>query len=280
MNRETFPPARLRNSENRAAPIRLLQITDCHLYASPERRLAGLQTQQTFDAVLELARKEFHTTDLVLATGDLVHDASAEGYRRLRERFESIGRPVYCLPGNHDIPEVMGRIMNRGNVTSPESVRHGNWIIILLDSTVAGREGGHLRADQLERLERNLEAHAECHAMITLHHHPAPIGSAWMDRMALDNPTDFFRIVDRYPRIRAIVCGHIHQEFDSYYRHVRLLGAPSTCVQFTPRLDQFSLDVAPPGLRWLELGADGSVDTGIHRLTTVPEELDISVGGY
>jgi len=258
----------------------VVQITDCHLYASPTRCLAGLNTLTTLNQILELFKEQFHSADLILATGDLVHDASPIGYTRLRERLLSTNVPVYCLPGNHDISGVMRQYLNQGSVTTPEVIRLQNWIIIMLDSTVPGREGGHLSNEQLQILECNLEQNPNCHALVCLHHHPLPIGSAWMDRMALENSASFFHIIDRFPQVRAIICGHIHQDYDNMRNGVRLLGAPSTCIQFTPLLDQFSLDQLPPGLRWLELANDGSISTGIKRLSSMPMKLDISVVGY
>jgi len=260
--------------------LRLVQLSDCHLYANPGRCLAGLNTQDTFDSVLDLVKTEFSSSEYILATGDLVHDASPQGYERMRDRFEKTNLPVYCLPGNHDVPEVMSQNLNKGKVITPEAVRLRNWIIIMLDSTVPGREGGHLSTGQLEILEQNLDQNPDHHALVCLHHHPLPIGSAWMDRMALDNSTSFFQIIDRFPQVKAILCGHIHQEYEEQRRQVRLLGAPSTCIQFTPLLDQFKLDRLPPGLRWLELAQDGSIKTGIKRLSAMPTRLDISVAGY
>lgn len=261
-------------------PIRLVQISDCHLYASPSRCLAGLNTLATLNQILELVREQFQSTDLILATGDLVHDASPIGYTRIRERLASTNVPVCCLPGNHDITGVMHQYLNQGSITTLEAVRLHNWLIIMLDSTVPGREGGYLSSEQLQILERNLEQNPDCHTLICLHHHPLPIGSAWMDRMALENSTSFFDVVDRFPQVRAILCGHIHQEYSGMRNQVRLLGAPSTCIQFIPLLDQFGLDQLPPGLRWLELAEDGSISTGIKRLSTMPTQLDISVAGY
>lgn len=280
MKPEKLSPLQIRPKKPPESPLRVVQLSDCHLYANPSRSLAGLNTQVTFDSVLDLVKTEFSSSDLILATGDLVHDASPLGYARMRDRFEKLDLPVYCLPGNHDVPEIMGQNLNLGKVTTPEAVRLHNWIIIMLDSTVPGREGGHLDNGQLEILERNLEQNPDCHALICLHHHPLPIGSKWMDRMALDNPTGFFRIIDRFPQVRAALFGHIHQKYEDQRRQVRLLGAPSTCIQFTPLLDQFKLDMLPPGLRWLELGYDGVIKTGIKRLPTMPMKLDINVAGY
>jgi Icc protein len=44
---------------------------------------------------------------------------------------------------------------------------------------------------------------------------------------------------------------------------VRFLSTPSTCAQFLPGNEFFALDDRPPGMRWLELYADGSIETEV-----------------
>ena len=79
--------------------LNVLQITDCHLYADPSRCLLGINTLETFDQILEQALREAGRPDLIMATGDLVHDASDSGYKRLLGRFKLTEIPTYCLPG-------------------------------------------------------------------------------------------------------------------------------------------------------------------------------------
>ena len=261
--------------------LRVLQISDSHLYSDPAGRLAGLNTLDTFEAVLKLAAERLPSSDFILATGDLVHDATEQGYRQVRERFERLGVPVYCLPGNHDLPEVMSRCLNSGGpVSAPKFLVRNNWLIVMLDSTIPGKEGGHLSQDELECLETALQQYPQSHALICLHHHPVTINSAWMDSMALDNPEAFFEIIDRYPLVRGIVWGHIHQTFESERLGVRMMGSPSTCIQFTPQQDHFGIDQTPPGLRWLELMPDGTIRSGVERLQSTPLELDLTSTGY
>jgi Icc protein len=45
---------------------------------------------------------------------------------------------------------------------------------------------------------------------------------------------------------------------------IRLMGTPSTCMQFAQDADEFEVDHRPPAYRWLELGADGGIETGIE----------------
>ncbi|MCG8097206.1 MAG: 3',5'-cyclic-AMP phosphodiesterase [Candidatus Thiodiazotropha endolucinida] len=263
-----------------AESLNLLQLTDSHLYADPSRSLLGINTLETFDQVLAQALQETGNPDFILATGDLVHDASDTGYKRLLGRLQLTEIPTYCLPGNHDIPGKMKQILNQDNVHCIPSVQTKGWSLIFLDSTIAKSDGGRIDESQLELLRVLLRAHPDKHTMICMHHHPVPVGSRWMDTMVLENPDAFFKLIDANPQVQAVLCGHIHQAFDTEYRGVRLMGSPSTCVQFIPRVDDFAIDAIPPGYRWLSLQPDGTIRTGLNSLPKIPSGLDLASMGY
>jgi Icc protein len=260
--------------------LKILQLTDSHLYADPSRCLLGINTLETFDQVLAQALHERGLPDLLLATGDLVHDASDSGYKRLLGRFKLTGVPTYCLPGNHDLPKKMKQILNQENVHTLPSVQAKGWSLIFLDSTIPGNESGSLDPNQLELLQLLLEAHPDKHTLICMHHHPVPVGSRWMDTMVLKNPDQFFGLLDDHPQVKAVLCGHIHQKYESEYRGVRLIGTPSTCVQFVAGQDDFAIDACPPGYRWLHLQPNGEIETGLGLLPEIPSGLDLASMGY
>jgi Icc protein len=106
------------------------------------------------------------------------------------------------------------------------------------------------------------------------------VGSPWLDEIRLNNAEDLFAILDHQPQVRGLVFGHIHQAFSAERKGVALLGAPSTCIQFLPGSQDFALDAATPGFRWLELHPDGGIDTGIERIAGYPDPLDLSGAGY
>jgi Icc protein len=174
----------------------------------------------------------------------------------------------------------MARVLDSGLVKIVPQADHGNWTFLFLDSTVPEHEGGHLCKDQLDLLENRLAETAGRHVLICLHHQPVPVGSTWMDGMAIDNAEDFFAIVDRHSQVRAVVWGHVHQTFDRMRNGVRLLATPSTCIQFTPHGDHFGVDPEPPGYRWMVLHPDGRIDTDVERLSALPEGLDVASAGY
>ena len=63
--------------------------------------------------------------------------------------------------------------------------------------------------------------------------------------------------------MRAIVWGHVHQNYDALRKGVRLLATPSTCAQFLPNSDDFAVDRRPPAYRTFELRTDGTLLTEV-----------------
>ena len=245
--------------------IRLLQFSDPHLFARADGALRGVVTRSALQEVLQHARAHHWNADALLLTGDLVNDDPG-GYASVRELFGNLGKPVYCAPGNHDDLTVMRRELQAAPFQVGGYSDLGAWRIILLDSCVPRQAHGRLAAAELARLDAALASAGERHVLIGLHHHPVRMGSRWLDSVGLQNPEDLFAITDRYPQVRVVLWGHVHQNFDSRRKGVRLLAVPSTCAQFLPHADQFALDPSPPGYRRLTLRADGSIDTDVLRV--------------
>lgn len=243
--------------------LRFIQITDTHLFDRADGTLHGVNTADTLAAVVAELRARGPRLDGILATGDLSHDGGTPAYRRLVALLRPLDAPVYCLPGNHDALSAFACLLKGARTRSGGRLLAGNWQLVFLDSAVPGAVHGHLRPAELARLETALREHPDRHAVICLHHQPVPVGSAWIDRSMLDNAAAFFDIVDRHAQVRGILWGHVHQAFDAMRNDVRLLASPSTCVQFKPDCDGFTLDAAPPACRWLELHEDGGIDTGV-----------------
>lgn len=260
--------------------LRVLQVTDTHLFSDITGQLVGVNTERSYAEVMEKVLGDYWPVDLILATGDLVHDGSESGYRRFKSQFEDLAVRTLVIPGNHDDPALMRRVFNGGRVTWSDSAVLGRWQFIMLDSSLAGSAAGHLASSQLEMLERCLDSHPEHHALICLHHHPIAIDCTWIDRIGVDNGGELFEILDRYDRVRGVIWGHVHQEFETTRRGVRLLASPSTCVQFKPRQSDFTIDDAPPGFRWLQLYADGRIETAVVRVDTHLSSVDLECEGY
>ncbi|HSF74262.1 MAG TPA: metallophosphoesterase, partial [Microcoleus sp.] len=142
----------------------------------------------------------------------------------------------------------------------------GNWQFLLLSSVEAGCDGGRLSPESLHWLDSQLQQTGDRPVIIALHHHPLPIDCEIMDGMMLHNADEFLAIVDRYPQIKIVLCGHIHQEFHQQRGAVSYLGTPSTCLQLLPKSHPIVVDEIPPGFRLLELAIDGTWNTRVERV--------------
>jgi Icc protein len=248
--------------------LKLLQISDTHLHAAADSRMRGVTTYSTFLAVLEHAQRDPRwPVDAILATGDIVQDESRAGYERFRSSLEPLGVPVYTIPGNHDDPKLMGELLTSGSFHFGGELRHGRWSVVMLSTFLAGEDAGGLGPARLQGLRQALDAHAGQHVLIAMHHHPLPMGSTWLDGVALRDAASFWSVVDAHGEVRAVLCGHVHQAADRMRNQVRFLTTPSTCAQFLPASEFFALDDRPPGMRWLTLHDDGRIETEVSWVT-------------
>jgi 3',5'-cyclic-AMP phosphodiesterase len=242
--------------------VRLTHFTDPHLYGDGAETLRGVATLPALTAALARAQSRDWPPHALLVTGDIVQD-DPTGYPHFRRLFGALGVPVLCIPGNHDEPQAMRRELDGAPFTIGGHVDLGRWRIVLLDSCVAGSAGGRLSSQTLAELEAALATAGKRHCMVCLHHHPVPMASRWLDRVGLENASQFLETIDRHANVRAIVWGHVHQAYDGLRKGVRMLATPSTCAQFLPNADDFAVDPRPPAYRTLELRPDGSLLTEV-----------------
>jgi len=260
--------------------LRVLHLTDPHLHHDRAARMGGMDTRQSWNAVLDAVAAQ-PRPDLILLTGDIVHDQRAETYRGVMDDLSALGAPALLLPGNHDDAALFRAVVPaHGPVARPDLYRVGDWLVVLLDSTVLGAAHGHLCEERLTGLRRALALHPGCPTLVTLHHQPVPVGSAWLDRLGLDNAEALLAVIDTSPQVKALLWGHVHQDLDRCRGAVRLLATPSTCMQFRPNQDRPGFDDRAPGWRWLTLHPDGQIDTTVGRLPDVPEGLRVGTIAY
>jgi Icc protein len=261
--------------------VRLVQITDTHLNRVEGGSLLGLDTDFSLQQVVDLVRRERSVIDLVLGTGDISDHGSKAAYERAGEYFNQLGAPVLWLVGNHDQAEEMAEVLGRdGKLPCTSEV--GNWQIVMLNSQIPGEVGGRLGSAELELLEQLLASaqRRSLYSLVCLHHHPVPVGSGWLDDQIVEDREDFLALIDRFPGVKGVLWGHVHQQLDSDHGAVKLMSTPSSCIQFAPGNENFKVDDQPPGYRWLDLHSDGRIETAVSRVRGVTFEVDLDSSGY
>lgn len=249
--------------------MKVLHITDPHLKGDPAWRLGGLDPSLSYEAVLSLLRPRMAAVDLVLATGDIGHDGDVDAYRRFRADFEAFGKPTLVLPGNHDDVSTLQDVFPADALISCRTeYQQGGWRFLALNSQISGQVGGRIGDGQLAWLEGQLGRYPDTPTLVALHHHPISIGAAWLDEQRVADGEALLECLRRHPQVQVLLWGHIHQEVDQNDSNAafRMLATPSTSIQFKPGSTDFALDPVAPGVRWLELGKDGSVVTQVERI--------------
>ena len=250
------------------SPLVILQLTDLHYLAESGQTMSGVDTELSFRRVLEYAQSKLGKIDLILVTGDLAQNPCISSYQRIVKELEKYQTRVVCLPGNHDDLSLMQQLISRQQINCNKHLKYKHWQVICLNSKKTGSQGGYLAPDELEYLADTLKKQTDLNTLIAVHHHPVPTKSPWMDGMMIENSDELFSLLKNHRHVKAIICGHIHQELEIQKNNLWVLGTPSTCFQFEPLCTKYTLDSQQPepGYRVLQLFPDGSIKSSVYRL--------------
>ncbi|MFA5494530.1 MAG: phosphodiesterase [Porticoccaceae bacterium] len=259
-------------------PVRIIQITDCHLGADSEYRLAGVRPYYSFMEVLQRIGAAGEPVDRIMVTGDIAAQGVAPAYQLFCHRMAGTGLPYSWLPGNHDVFE---RMCAHSLLPPFEPVvAVGRWRLLCLNTAVPEAVGGYLDGDQLAAVGTTLEALEDHPVALFMHHPPTAIGCRWLDRQQVANGEELAAILRRHPQVRAVFTGHVHQEGFAEFAGIPLYTTPSTCFQFAAGSDDFAIATEPPAYRWIDLHSDGSHATGIVAIADTAERVDTHISGY
>lgn len=253
------------STNSQGKPLRVLQLTDPHLFADRDEALRDRNTWASMSAAIEHYRAGDWRADVVYLTGDLVQDDSREAYRHLRTLVDAIGLPVHVVPGNHDIPDLMREEL--ADYACCSTIDTDGWRIIGVDTHEAGVASGRVGTAELGRL-RDLLASSDRQVAIFMHHPPVDMDSEWLDGVGLVDRGEFLELIHASGIVKVIVFGHVHQAFDNGDTGLRIIGTPSTGRQFRPKATVFAVDDRPPAYRQLEFGADGGFNTRLIWVNT------------
>ncbi len=260
----------------------ILHITDTHLFADEDGALLGIKSNASFLSVINEIKRGNRKYDLIVATGDFVQDGSKKSYARFAEQIKQFNTPCVWLAGNHDNFSYMQEVFSNYQLAENKVVSLGdNWLIVLLNSQVVGQACGLLPQSELQFLEKTLLAHTDKNVMVFLHHHPISSGCHWLDEHILKNSNELEEIVKKFPSIKGLGWGHIHQQQDHVWHNCHAFSTPSTCFQFKPNCYEFQLsNDEAPGWREITLNEDGTIESSAFRIADNLFLPDVSQKGY
>lgn len=254
--------------------VRVLHFTDSHLCKShfdPFQKEAAEKAVANETAALAMhhALQTVPHPHVVLLGGDQSDDGTREAYDTCLATFETFGRPIYYVHGNHDDAPVQEKTFREhGTHARHESqFQMGGWLFLLLDSTVKGEVAGLIKPVDMERVKRALAAHPQNGVCVVLHHHPVNVGTQWLDAIGVKNGQELIDILASHPKPVVVLTGHVHQDAEvKVTDKLTCLSTPSTGIQWEKgSKDAGSIDPAGiRGYRELVLMPDLSWKSTIH----------------
>jgi 3',5'-cyclic AMP phosphodiesterase CpdA len=155
---------------------------------------------------------------------DGAHDAAETTYARVRAAIAAHYQgPILWLPGNHDLAAPLDR-----ERPGARELRLGEWQIIAIDTHLDGAEGGNVGGVELDRLRELLARTAPRFVVVAGHHPPMKLGTPWLDSGSIANGAALLELLSGSARVKAYVCGHVHQETATTHRGVRVVAAPAS----------------------------------------------------
>lgn len=242
--------------------MKIIQITDMHLFCETGKTLFDYNTYNGLQAVVDYVHRHERAVDAVLLTGDISQDETEASYVLALEQVKRLGVPVYWVQGNHDDRACMSSVFAREPRVYPaDQLFVSGWKCIVVDTIVTGEDGGYLTNEERCRVESLLTQAREQQLSVVLimHHHPVAVGTPLLDDCMLGNGNELLQVVDQYPEVRAMICGHAHNDYLLRHKHCHIDVAPATCFQWKKGTSTLSTE-DKRGYRRIVLGSDYSND--------------------
>ncbi len=251
---------------------RVVQITDCHLLATPGELLYGVDTAKSLQKIVAHINTLSPQPDLIILSGDIAQDGKAESYHRIRTILADISAPIYAIPGNHDDLAIMRSALLNGAIKMAFSAVYNTWQFIFIDSTVENCDFGLVDDLSLNELKTFLESSEHRPSLIAMHHTPTFECSA--TDCQLQNRKQFLKVIQQVGNVKGVIAGHTHCQSDQLISDIQLMATPSTFLHVehhsrdsnTDHSDvrlTHTIDGDKHGYRLLDLSSDGSINTQV-----------------
>ena len=219
----------------------IAHISDAHICDPGKKTYGYAPMAENLAWVIADINAQLLPPDLVLLSGDVTNDFTVEQTEHAAQILSALNCPYYIVPGNHDDREAIWQVF--GGAACP--ARAGGFInyviegqplrIIGIDSLQTGASAGAFTEVHAEWLRAALAAGGDQPTLLFMHHPPIKVGVPETDEDIFQGADLLGDIVQDYPNIERILCGHIHLTTHSAWRGTIVATAPSLGMQL--RLD-------------------------------------------
>jgi 3',5'-cyclic AMP phosphodiesterase CpdA len=209
--------------------LRFAQISDSHIgFKGP----ANTNVTDTFNHAIGQINGLDYTPDFVIHTGDLTHLATPDQFDQVKHMLGELNTPhVFTVPGEHDSTDDAGQKYRQA---FGAGTRGDGWYsfdiagvhIIGLVNTLNMQKLGHLGADQLEFVEKDVAGLSSDTPIIVFSH--IPLFAMYPDwGWGTDDATQALSYLKRFSSVTCLN-GHVHQLFSKTEGNVTFYSATTT----------------------------------------------------
>jgi 3',5'-cyclic AMP phosphodiesterase CpdA len=209
--------------------LRFAQISDSHIgFKGP----ANTNVTDTFNHAIGQINGLGYTPDFVIHTGDLTHLATPDQFDQVKHMLSELNTPhVFTVPGEHDSTDDAGQKYRQA---FGAGTRGDGWYsfdvagvhVIGLVNTLNMQKLGHLGADQLEFVEKDVAGLSSDTPIIVFSH--IPLFAMYPDWGW--GTEDAAQALSYLKRFSSVTClnGHVHQLFSKTEGNVTFYSATTT----------------------------------------------------
>jgi Icc protein len=199
---------------------------------------------KTFDLLATLQ------LDAVIFGGDITQDHTPASYRLFSNLLNesSLASPVFWLPGNHDELSEYEAIENHQILPHKKLVAEGCEVLLL--NSKGATPAGWCSQAHLDELNRQL-SRSDNAILAICHHHPIPI-NGYLDKHILENGAELLNLLVDSNKVKALVHGHVHNDYKLDFRQLPILSTPATSIQFSKATPDWQQQNLGPAIRLIE----------------------------
>lgn len=215
---------------NRVVKMKVIQLTDLHLFSDIHQELFGVNTYNSFNKIINHLLLKEGDCDAIIVTGDISQDETVPSYELALDLLKKLNKPIYYLQGNHDQKEKLNLVFS--DLKPIDELCSPYWNFISADTVDYGKDSGFLSNDELNNLKNKICKNERNNIALIMHHHCLKLGTPLIDGCMLLNSNKLIKIIDKEKKIKLVICGHAHGNYKLTHKNFTLEVAPAVCFQW------------------------------------------------